>query len=72
MPTATDPEDALALPRRARSRSGYALNDAAVELDPISGEDRELLEAYFGENAWIYGRWRCVRRPPASAAVRRS
>ncbi len=36
---------------RAERRSGYALNDAAIERDLISGENRDLLEAYFGEDA---------------------
>ena len=32
--------------------SGYAMNDKTVEQDLISGENRDLLEAYFGEHAY--------------------
>ncbi|MCD4811202.1 hypothetical protein K8R14_01140 [bacterium] len=54
-PRSTTMAEGLAVtssPEPEKSRSGYSLNDDMVEQDLIIGENRDLLEAYFGEEAY--------------------
>jgi len=44
--------DTVTATETEKTRSGYTLKDATVEQDLVSGENRDLLEAYFGEAAY--------------------